>query len=103
MSYNQPPPPAGGAYGAHQPAAGPPPANNLVLAILSVFCCWPLAIAAIINAASVNGKWAQGDAAGAQAAADKAKKFAMWGIIAGVVIWVLYIIFFVVIGVASNS
>jgi hypothetical protein len=103
VSYNQPPPPPGGAYGAPQQPAGPAPANNLVLAILSIFCCWPLGIAAIVMAAQVNGKWARGDAAGAHDSAAKAKKFAIWAIIAGVVIWVLYVLFFVVLGVASNS
>ena len=87
----------------NQGAAGQPPPNNLVMAILSIFCCWPLGIAAIVFAAQVNGKWAQGDAAGAQASADKAKQFAMIAIIGGIVLTVLYILFFVVLGVASNS
>ncbi len=88
----------------NQPAmGGTPPANNLVMAIVSLFCCWPLGIPAIIFAAQVNGKYAQGDVAGAQESADKAKKFAMWAIIGGVVLTVLYVIFFVVLGVAANA
>lgn len=89
MSYNSPP-------------AGQAPANNLVIAIVSLFCCWPLGIPAIIFAAQVNGKWAQGDVAGAQESADKAKKFATWAIIGGVVLTVLYILFFVLLGVAGT-
>ena len=73
---------------------GPPPANvnvpnYLVLAILSVFCCWPLAIAAIINASKVNGLVAAGNIAGATEASGKAKKFAMIAIIVGIVLNVL--------------
>ena len=90
MSYNAPP-------------AGQAPANNLVIAIVSLFCCWPLGIPAIIFAAQVNSKWAQGDVAGAQESAEKAKKFATWAIIAGVVLAVLYILFFVLLGVASST
>lgn len=94
MSYSAPPPPP--------PAGGQPPANNLVLAILSIFCCWPLAIPAIVFASQVNSKWAQGDVAGAQDAAAKAKKFATWAIIAGVVLTILYIIL-IAAGVATTD
>ena len=92
MSQNWTPPPApsGGAQ-ANIP-------NYLVLAILSVFCCWPLAIVAIINATKVNTLLAAGDTAGAMAASAAAKKWAMIGIGAGVVLIVIYIIFAVVVG-----
>lgn len=106
MSYNEPPnygtpPPPGGGYGAPQ---GQPPANNLVWAILStLFCCLPLGVASIVFAAQVNGKWAAGDVAGAQEAADKAKKFALWGAIAGAVVIVLYIVFAVILVGASST
>lgn len=88
---------------AGQPA-GQPPANNLVWAILTtIFCCLPLGVASIVFAAQVNGKWASGDFAGAQDSADKAKKFAIWSAIAGVVVIVLYVILIVIIGVGSSS
>jgi Interferon-induced transmembrane protein len=91
MSQNwTPPPPPSGA-----PANIP---NNLVLAILSVFCCWPLAIVAIINATKVNSLATAGDIAGAQAASAAAKKWAMIGIGAGAVLIVIYIILMVVLG-----
>ncbi|QKT06308.1 CD225/dispanin family protein [Gordonia sp. X0973] len=86
------------------PAMGPEPDNNLVWAILStILCCLPLGIVAIIKSTSVGKLWAQGDVVGAQKAADDAKKFAMWGAIAAVVLWVLYIIFFVVVGIAGSA
>jgi uncharacterized membrane protein YozB (DUF420 family) len=83
---------------------GPPPQNNLVWAILStVLCCLPLGVVSIVFAAQVNGKWAQGDFAGAQESAKKAKQFAIWSAIAWVVVIALYVIFFVLLGIASNS
>ncbi len=94
-------------YGQQQPfanPAGPEPDNNLVWAILStVLCCLPLGIVAIVKSTSVSKLWAQGDYAGAQQAADDAKKFAMWGAIVGVVLVVLYVIFIVVLGVAGSA
>lgn len=81
---------------------GTPPDNNLVWAILStVLCCLPLGIVAIIKSTSVNTLWAQGQYDEARKAADDAKKFAMWGAGAAVIVWILYILFFVVIGVGG--
>ncbi|KRG72690.1 membrane protein [Stenotrophomonas chelatiphaga] len=81
--------------------------NHLVWAILStLFCCLPLGIVSIVFAAQVNSKVAAGDIAGAREASDKAKKFAMWAAIAGVVVIVLYAIFVVALGgmgALSNS
>ena len=102
MSYPNQPPPPGGYGGA--PAGGQPPANNLVWGILTtLFCCLPLGVASIVFAAQVNGKWAAGDYAGAQESADKARKFAMWGAIAGVIVIVLYVILIVIVGVGASS
>ena len=67
MSQDWTPPPASGA-----PASVP---NYLVPAIISIFCCLPLGVAAIIFAAQVNGKVAAGDIAGAVDASKKAKMF----------------------------
>jgi predicted secreted protein len=82
---------------------GSPPPNNLVWAILStLFCCLPLGVVSIIFAAQVNGKWQAGDVAGAQEASRKARQFAMWSTIAGLVVAFLYIILIVVAGVNSD-
>ena len=82
---------------------GAPPENNLVWAILcTVMCCMPLGVVAIIKSTKVKELWLQGDHAGAQKAADDAKKYSIWGAaIAGIFI-VLYIIFMVIVGVAGN-
>lgn len=81
MSQNWTPPPAGGS--------GTVP-NYMVPAIISIFCCWPLAIPAIIFAAKVNGQVAAGDVAGAQESSKKAKTFAFIAIGIGVGIWLIY-------------
>lgn len=87
---NYPPPPPGNYPPPLPDGFGGPPANNLVWAILvTVFCCLPLGIVSIIKAAQVTGLWAQGRPIEAQKAADDAKKFALWGVAAGVVFGVI--------------
>ncbi|EUA14208.1 interferon-induced transmembrane family protein [Mycobacterium kansasii 732] len=58
--------------------------------LVTLFCCLPLGIVAIVKSTQVSGLWAQGRYAEAQAAADSAKKFVMWSAIAGVVVIVIY-------------
>jgi hypothetical protein len=100
---NPPPPPPMPAYGALGAQAAPPP-NYLVWAILStVLCCLPLGIASIVFSTQVNSKWAMGDVAGAQAASDKARKFAMWAAILGVILNVLVGVLLAVGGLSTSS
>jgi len=88
----QPPPPPPPGYPPQQPA-GQAPNNYLVWSILvTLFCCLPLGIVAIVKSASVNGLWAQGRYAEAQAAANSAKKFVIWSAIIGVVVGIIYAI-----------
>ena len=105
---NYPPPPPGNY--PPQPGAGGPggptgqPDSNLVWAILvTVLCCLPLGIVSIVKATQVSGLWGQGRYAEAQRAADDAKKFAIWGAIAGVVVGVIYLVFTLVVGASSFS
>src|SRR5436853_5162440 len=94
MSQNwTPPPPAGGT------ATVP---NYLVPAIISIFCCWPLAIPAIIFATQVNGKVTAGDIAGAQDASKKAKMFSFIAIGLGLLGILIYVIM-LVLGIALNA
>lgn len=77
----------------------PQVSNNLVWAILStLFCCLPLGIVSIVFAAQVNTKLTAGDVSGARESADKAKKWAIYSVIAWVVLVVLYLIFFFALG-----
>ncbi|HYJ88694.1 MAG TPA: CD225/dispanin family protein [Pyrinomonadaceae bacterium] len=66
--------------------------NYLVPAIISIFCCWPLGIVAVIFAAQVNGKVASGDIAGAEDASKKAKLFSYISIGIGLVVGVIYLL-----------
>ena len=96
MSQNWTPPPAGGS------ATVP---NYLVPAIISIFCCWPLAIPAIIFATQVNGKVAAGDMAGAEDASKKAKMFSFIAIglgVAGILIYIVWIVFIVGLSAATS-
>jgi len=94
MSQNWTPPPAGGG------SATVP--NYMVPAIISIFCCWPLAIPAIIFAAQVNNKAQAGDIAGAQDASKKAKMFSFIAIGIGVVLILIYVIM-LVLGVGLSA
>jgi hypothetical protein len=91
--WNPPPPPPEG------PTSVP---NYLVPAIISVFCCWPLAIPAIIFAAQVNGKVASGDMAGALEASKKAKMFSFIAIGLGLVGGLIYLLL-TVLGIAAGN
>ncbi len=107
MSYDSPPPPPPPSYGAPAPGGQPmgsPPPNNLVWAILTtLFCCLPFGIVSIVFAAQVNSKWNAGDAAGAQASSAKARQWAIYSAVTGVVVIVLYIILVVAVGVGSSN
>lgn len=71
------------------------PDNNMLWAILStVFCCLPLGIVSIVYASKVNGLYTAGNYDEAQAAADKAKNWAMYSAIGGVIVIILNIIRF---------
>lgn len=87
QQWTPPPPPT------TAPAAVP---NYLIPAILSLFCCWPLAIVAIIFAAQVNGKVAAGDIQGAIDASKKAKLFSFISIGLGGAVILIYIILTIV-------
>jgi hypothetical protein len=74
-----------------QPPPGNQPSSHLVFAILTtLFCCLPLGIVSIVKASQVSGLWAQGNYAGAQAASDSARKWAMWSAILGIAVFVVY-------------
>ncbi|RTQ47248.1 CD225/dispanin family protein [Hymenobacter gummosus] len=67
------------------PPGSPRPKNWLVESILvTLFCCLPFGIVAIINAASVNTKYDAGDYAGAQEASAQAGKWVKYGLYAAI-------------------
>lgn len=83
--------------------APPKPETHLVWAILStLLCCLPLGVVAIIFAAQVDGKYAQGDYAGAAASSRKAKLFSIWSCVLGLV-YIAGVAIFLVISMAMGA
>ena len=71
---------------------GVQPKNYLVESILvTIFCCLPLGVVGIVFASQVSTKYVAGDYAGAEESSKQAKKFMIWGLIAGVVVIVAYL------------
>lgn len=98
--YGTTPPPPGGLAA--------PPDNKMVWSILvTLFCCLPFGIVAIIKSSEVNNKWAAGDVAGANASAAEATKWIKWSVITGIVVAVivviLYVLVFAALFAASSS
>jgi len=68
------------------------PKNYLTESILvTVFCCLPLGIVAIINASKVEKEYHSGNYEAAQKASDEAKKFMKWGLIGSAIAYALMI------------
>ena len=95
-SYTVPPPPPSSFGSTPSPAqAGAQIPNYLWQSIVvTLCCCLPLGIVSIIFAAQVNSKLAQGDVAGARDASQKAKMFALIGFGVGIVVMIIYMVFF---------
>lgn len=73
-----------------QPPAGHAPNNYLAWSILvTIFCCIPFGIVAIVKSSQVNGLWAQGRYVEAQASADSARRWVTWSAIVGFVVIVI--------------
>lgn len=93
-----------GGYGGYGQAAGaapqppmqPMPKTWLVESILvTIFCCLPFGIVGIVNAAAVSSAYNTGNYMLAQEKSKAAKKWAMWGLIVGLVGIILYVIFWI--------
>lgn len=82
----------------------PKPSNYLVMAILvTLLCCLPAGVVAIIYAAQVDGKWNAGDYAGAEASSKNAKLWSLVSLGVGLVGILAYVGFMLVAGVAAGA
>ena len=80
---------------------GPFSENWLVESILvTILCCLPFGVVGIIYAAQVNTKLAAGDNDGAEKARKEAAKWTKIGFWVGLGVIVLYLLFWLVFGVA---
>lgn len=78
--------------------AAPNVPNYLVFAILvTIFCCIPFGIVAIVFAAQVNSKLAAGDVAGAEEASRKAKTWCYVSLFVGIA-WIVLVVVLSLIG-----
>lgn len=79
------------------------PDDYLVWAILcTLFCCLPFGIVSIVYSTKVDSLYNAGDYAGAQDAANKAKNWAMWSAIAGIVGLIIYLVIIFLIGMTGG-
>lgn len=87
---------AGGtAYGNGGQPSLPPP-NYMVWAILvTIFCCLPLGIVAIVKSSEVNSLWYSGRHDEAMRSSQSAKKWCMYSCLASVIVSVLYVLLLV--------
>jgi hypothetical protein len=104
---DQPPPGYGQQpYQYSVPRASVPlvnkPKSNMVYAILvTLFCCLPFGIVAIVYAAQVEAKWNVGDWRGAERASRSAKNWALASVVGGLVFSLIY--FFVIASVDTTT
>ncbi len=91
------PPPVGATAPIHQPSAAPamygqPVPNYLWQSIVvTIFCCMPFGIVAIVFAAKVDGLVAQGNIPAAMEASKSAKTWMTAALLTGLVVVVLWI------------
>lgn len=76
---------------AHFPGTSQTVDNQMVKAVLvSVLCCLPFGIIAIIKSSEVNGKLAAGDVVGAQMSASSSSNWSNIGMIFGFIFFIFY-------------
>ena len=90
------------AYGNPQPQAPNTqvvPPNYLVWSILvTLFCCIPGGVVAIVYSTQVSSRFQQGDYAGANESSRNARKWVIISAIAAAAVWVIYFIILAVTG-----
>lgn len=87
--------------GSESGGAPAKPPNYLVPAILTIFCCWPLAIAAILQANQVDSKFAAGDVDGAKKASDSARMWSLISLGVGIMFFFAWMFLFLIIAIVG--
>ena len=62
--------------------------------LVTIFCCLPFGIVGIVNAAKVSSLFAAGNVEAAEEASKSAGKWTKWGFFTGLVLIILYSIFY---------
>lgn len=76
-----------------QPENAPPIKNYMTEAILvTLFCCLPFGVVAIINASQVEGHQRSGNYHAALTAADTAAKYVRWSLLSWVALVAVYLV-----------
>ena len=98
------PQPGWQADGVPMPGGAPTPSTPyLVWSILvTLFCCLPLGIPAIVFAAKIDSCNARGDFASAAQNARRSKLFMIWGAVLSVVLGLLYLLIFALMFAETN-
>jgi hypothetical protein len=71
--------------------------------VVTIFCCWPFGIPAIVYAAKVDGLQARGDFLGAMSASQSAKNWCLAALIGWVISFVVGVIFVAAGGAFSSQ
>ena len=82
----------------------PRPKNHLVMAVLvTVFCCLPFGVVALIYSSKVDDLWYRGLYEEAWENSSKAERWITISFFTPIIATVLYILFFVVLGVGMSA
>jgi hypothetical protein len=90
-SYTPPPPP-GSAFGGPPPPAQQIPNYLWQSIVVTLCCCLPFGIVAIIFAAQVNDKLRRGDLAGAMQSSKQAKMWCLIALGCGLLVAIIYMV-----------
>ena len=94
---------SGGFGGGGSPGANVPGYLLPVSIVVTLFCCLPTGIAAIIFSVQARSKSQAGDYAGASRATRQANIWIIVSVVAGILAAVAYVVFFIILGVAGSG
>lgn len=75
-----------------QPVLQMPSTHLWQAIVVTILCCAPLGIPAIVFASQVQARFNAGDIKGAQNTSRKARNFCIWSLILGIIGWIIYFI-----------